>query len=1526
MKRFFKIAGLTIAGILILLTLLLFLLSSGSFNQWISKTICSTANKELNAELCIGNIEGNPLSHIRISQVEISQNKQKVIAIQELEIGYNIWKIFAKKLEFTHVKINGTSLFLKQNADELWNIQTLMPTSENSDTITSTQEFSWKIELADAQINQFEAKVESQDSSQLIPQNVKFDAAFQFALAANQSNFKIHKFELSTQKPDFHLKHFQVDASLIDSVLSWSDLQVQLPKSLVISKGTLPLNHPEKSELSLHANPFSFEDIHAWLPSIYGDAKLDMEIARKNEANQLDFSMQQDNQRITLLGEITEQEPLPSFHFSLKVDSLNGEYWTHNTDLKSNIKGSFELSGEGFDFAKNSLKAKANFTDLKYQDYSVDDFILHFEKDKSQFNANLIANTIFGKFNSKIQIDSLSELGNYQAELNIRKLDLSKLSTNKNLKSNLNFDLQALGQGFTPGELQTKISLRSQKSSLFNQPINKLNADLFLTKKVYQINQFHFEAPYFQVNITGKGNFPQSNLLQVKMKSKNISKVLVTLGMKPADLDGEITADLSGPSQSLDFLSNISITNAKIDSLSLTNAKLKLQSHFSWNDVLTSLDSIDNKTAIDPLFQNIALKAEAKVDYASYQKFYLTDVNVKAEKKRETINGQISSSGIFGNLGSNFSIQNLFSIPAYQVESNLQSTDLYRITGNEKLRSDLNLEIVAQGQGIEPESMVSNVQIRSNESSIFGLPVKNLNAKINYNKGNYQIEGFHIETPFALADIMGEGKWTTNNTVKLEVKTTDIEQLNSALGIDNLQVDAHLNAEMKGPADSLQVFTSLQIDHLQMDSLKIEKIQADANIQFVDTNYSGSLHLQLKESKIQNFNLQDLQFTSTFDQHKASNLFTFFASDSLQASLASEILLEKNPLLSFPDIHLNLNHQIWTSANTSNSIRFYQDSIEIHQMEIHSSQSKLKANGMFAFRGPENLQLEIENLNLIPFSKLELLAYSFSGILTANLDLSGTASQPNIQGRIKIDQPELNKLKFHVFQSNFTYSENQLHFKTNLDDYQSTLLKAELELPLHFSFTETPNLLQEDQPIHATFNLQPIDVDKLNGFLPSDIHAKGLLSAQIKLDNTIRNPHMTGQLDFSEGTFTYQPLGANYKKIEFHSRLDQKHIYLDSLHMNAGKGYLKLKANAELQSLASGKLKNIQMNLNGQNFKAFDSDMLKAVFSTKLNLYSSTQKSSFDGKMTLLSSNLDTDLFLKEVDRYYDDTSEPLLVSARKKAEKVDLKFELKQDSSTNFTSDFYKNLKGHFDIEVPRNTWVKGKNMNFELAGNLRLIKESDQFDILGSLNVKRGYYKIYGRKLEVEEGEITLTGGSFLNPIVNFKIAYSFRDSDNELQTLNGNVTGRISEPDVSFTLDDESIEEKDAISYLIFNKSTSQLNTGESTSMKSSNIDLAKDFAIGQFSTLMKDALQSSLGLDVVEISGEDGWSQGNVSVGKYITNNLYLNYERSFAIDKKDKVVEPETILLEYQFYRSLFLQATNQSSNSGFDFILKWTWK
>ena len=98
--------------------------------------------------------------------------------------------------------------------------------------------------------------------------------------------------------------------------------------------------------------------------------------------------------------------------------------------------------------------------------------------------------------------------------------------------------------------------------------------------------------------------------------------------------------------------------------------------------------------------------------------------------------------------------------------------------------------------------------------------------------------------------------------------------------------------------------------------------------------------------------------------------------------------------------------------------------------------------------------------------------------------------------------------------------------------------------------------------------------------------------------------------------------------------------------------------------------------------------------------------------------------------------------------------------------------------------------------------------------------------------------------------------------------------------------------------------------------------KQVLAGQIAGQLSNTLRSQLNLDVIEFRGDQNWRQATVVVGKYITNDLFISYEREFNFGRSNEVV-PEQVTLEYEIVRSLHLQATRgDEKNTGFDIIWK----
>jgi len=1411
MKKTLIITGFVMAGLLVLLTIILFAISSGSFNQWIADKVTQTASQQMNAKLNIEDIEGNIFSHFTINKLSLQQNGKDLVLLDKLEVKYNLWAVLDKKIQVDLIQIKGLYFNLKQENDSLWNLQKIFPKSNVLEKDSVPDVFLWLIDLKKVEINDFTASIEPKDTLSMLPRSLKLNSSFSFAMSGNSMNFNLDKFKLSTKDPSLQVNNLKFQSGLADSVYSWKNLELQLRNTNIYSAGSIPINKPANLELTLKALPLDFDEFNDLFPMLHGKPQIELLVNHKSDISNINFKLTQKEQSITILGQLANLMSIPTYGFTINIDRLNGEYWTHKPELKSNIKGNVEVKGRGFDLKNNSLKIQAHFPDLKYSNYKINNFILSLEKEKDNLDGTVKILTFYGNMDSKFHSEKIFITPEYKALIKLNRFNMAKLTGNKKLQSNINLNLQVYGQGVEPGKMKANVFLQSEKSVFFDQSFLKLKANFELNKA--------------------------------------------------------------------------------------------------------------------------------------------------------NLRGNLMTNSIAGDLNTKINIEQIFSNPKYTFSGTLKDIDIAKITENDAIQSNINLTVRVKGTGIDSKSLIAEIEMQSDSSTIFNMPVNDFSFGLNLNRGNYLFKEVNIETPFVLIRASGHGNWVKSNNLNLSIDSKDIQKITSVINQKDLHFAGQFTTDVTGSLDSLSFLSNLNIEKLRSDSIQVDQIIGSSDVLLSKNGNSGWVDLQLNDARFQNLEVKAIHLKSDLNKEIVTNDFTFQSSDSLQGKILSKLHLGKIPILYIPEINLNVYNNTWIGGNENSFIRFGHDSIEINQFAVTSGESALMANGIFSFYGTESLNIEIKNFNLLQIPEPSVFPYRFSGIINALLNITGTAEKPVIEGSININKPEMDQLRFSSINTSINYADEYLKIAGTLNKNELPLIFADFKVPVHFSFSDSIFIYSNSKLMQASINIDQLELSEFTPYIPiKGIEAKGLLNLKMDIINSINNPEVKGIFKLSQGAVSYKKMGIDYNKIEMRSQLKNNIFSLDSLMLFSGKGNMKMYGSFEMDSLLNGEIKKIDLNLSGKNFRAFNSEMIKAIINANLSVKGDAEHSVFKGDLSILSSALNVDLLSKEYNGVSEDFEQPLLVKAQEQAmeqaqklamvqvneksheraikdvlkdaeektaenaDSIKINYKIKNDTIPKAFSDIYKNLTGQFEIEIPRNSWIKGKNMNLELSGKVKAIKEGDQIDFLGDLNIKRGYYKIYGRKLEVEEGKITLTGGQITDPVVDFTIAYEFRDPDNLLRNLSLKVSGRVSKPKIDFYLDDEAVDEKEAISYLLFNKSPDQLDTSESASANDSNADIAKNLAIGQLANVMKDALQSSLGLDVFEFSGKDGGATGSVSIGKYITNNLYLNYERSFSLDKKDKIIEPEKISMEYQIYRSLFLQATNQGTNSGFDFILKWKWR
>ena len=168
-----------------------------------------------------------------------------------------------------------------------------------------------------------------------------------------------------------------------------------------------------------------------------------------------------------------------------------------------------------------------------------------------------------------------------------------------------------------------------------------------------------------------------------------------------------------------------------------------------------------------------------------------------------------------------------------------------------------------------------------------------------------------------------------------------------------------------------------------------------------------------------------------------------------------------------------------------------------------------------------------------------------------------------------------------------------------------------------------------------------------------------------------------------------------------------------------------------------------------------------------------------------------------------------------------------------------------------------------------------------------------------------------------------YIFRTPDRQKKVLKLDVSGLAFSPVLKFTLDDNIIEERDAVAYVMYGRSMDELTSGQKSEAGSGQGDLAKGAAANMISNQLSQTLGSKLGLDVVDISSQGSLSSATLTVGKYLTSDLFMSYSRGVG-QSQDQEPVPQIVTLEYELNKYLFLQLLQgDEKSSGADVIFKY---
>ncbi len=207
--------------------------------------------------------------------------------------------------------------------------------------------------------------------------------------------------------------------------------------------------------------------------------------------------------------------------------------------------------------------------------------------------------------------------------------------------------------------------------------------------------------------------------------------------------------------------------------------------------------------------------------------------------------------------------------------------------------------------------------------------------------------------------------------------------------------------------------------------------------------------------------------------------------------------------------------------------------------------------------------------------------------------------------------------------------------------------------------------------------------------------------------------------------------------------------------------------------------------------------------------------------------------------------------------------------------------------IDAPNRIFARGRGLRAELGGQLTVRGTASAPEPAGQIGLIRGSFDILGRRLSLDDGQITLLGS--LTPYLNFTASTNTSEGSATL-----NISGPLDAPQIEVTAEPNRPSEE-ALALLLFGDNVQDLSPLALARLASSAAKLSGR-GLGA-----EEKLADETGADDVDI-GFDNLGVGELGLGGYVSQNVYTDFnvntrgdsELSINLDLNEKLSVTGTV--------------------------------
>ena len=575
-----------------------------------------------------------------------------------------------------------------------------------------------------------------------------------------------------------------------------------------------------------------------------------------------------------------------------------------------------------------------------------------------------------------------------------------------------------------------------------------------------------------------------------------------------------------------------------------------------------------------------------------------------------------------------------------------------------------------------------------------------------------------------------------------------------------------------------------------------------------------------------------------------------------------------------------------------------------------SDSGRVIVRGDIPTRGPAAAQLQIEGFPLAGVYALSRQdTTGVAGSLTATLGLTGTRATPVYEGSLAISNGALGAFHAPYVDGTFEYRDRRLNAAVHLWRSGQQILKVDARLPLDLSLTTVADRRLPDS-LSVRARADSVDLSVLGALTTLVQEVEGEFSADVGIAGTWRSPRLEGSVQIAGGAATIPALNVRYDGIAGRLSMSADTISIGALSARSDKGRLDVAGFIRLEQLRRPVL---GLQITGDRFNGLDlKGNLSVTASGRLALEGPVFGATLTGEATVTSGVV-----------YFADLLEKRIVDLDQFGDTALASLIQQQGLGPEFQSVFLDSVRIRaLSLTMGSDVWLRSSEANIQLTGTVTLSKEGKQYLLSGTLQAPRGTYRLkigpVTRELVVTRGTVRYFANPDLNADVESEARHTVHPAPTPAQrsppdvTIVAHIGGTLSVPKVTLQSENGDMSDTEAISYLLFGRSSLDIGNGQGGGLTDQRAILQS--AVSVLSGEIERTLVSDLGipLDYVEIrpgSSGDPFSGVQLALGRQLGSRTFLVVNAGFCQGRAIAVGNTIGLSLEYRINLEFRTQAS-----------------